>query len=317
MTVMRAVRIHEYGGPEAMRLDRIPVPEPAPGQILVRVHAASVNPVDWKVRDGGLAGRLPLVLPVTLGGDYSGFVAALGPGVAGPVPGTAVFGMTRGPGYAYGAYADFVAVDAAIVAPLPAPLDPVTGASVPLAALTAWQAVFERGEVSAGMRVLVHAAAGGVGSFAVQFARAAGAHVIATGSTDNLEYIRGLGAAETIDYRTTRFEMVARDIDVVIDLVGGETQVRSYAVLKRGGVLVNSWGAIMEDQAAAYGVRGVKVAVRPDRAQLAEIGRRIAAGEIRTLVAGTYPLEEAAAALERSKTGHVRGKLVITVAETT
>jgi NADPH:quinone reductase-like Zn-dependent oxidoreductase len=313
MTDMRAVRIHDHGGPEVIRIDTVPVPTPAPGEILVRVHAASINPVDWKVRDGMLKERLPLRLPLTLGGDFSGVVAALGKDVSDPPIGSAVFGMARGPSYAHGAFADYVAVPARNVALKPAALGHADAGSVPLAALTAWQALFDRGEIAAGQRVLIHAAAGGVGGFAVQFARAAGATVIVTASAANEAYVRGLGASRVIDYRTTLFETVLNDIDLVIDLVGGETQARSYTVLRPGGTLVNAWGAIMQDKAEAASVRGIKVAVAPDKAALSEIGRRLAAGEVRTTIARTFPLSAAADALELSRTGHVRGKIVLLV----
>jgi NADPH:quinone reductase-like Zn-dependent oxidoreductase len=311
MTVMKAVRIHDYGGPEVMRIEDVPVPVAGPGEILVRVHAASVNPVDWKVRDGMLRTGLPLDLPVTLGGDFSGVVVAGGDGVTDLPAGTAVFGMTRSPGYAFGGLAEYVAVRAVNVAIKPASLGHVEAGSVPLAALTAWQALFDRGGVAAGQRVLIHAAAGGVGSFAVQFAHAAGATVIATASAANAHYLRDLGAAQVIDYRETRFETVLQGIDVVIDLVGGDTQARSYGVLRPGGTLVNAWGAIMQDKADAASARGIKVAVRPDRDQLTEIGRRLAVGELRTRIAATFPPDRAAEAFELSKAAHVRGKLVI------
>jgi NADPH:quinone reductase-like Zn-dependent oxidoreductase len=298
-----------------MRIDRVPVPLPGPGGILVKVQTASVNPVDWKVRDGMLQDRLPLELPYVPGGDFSGLVAALGDDVTGLAPGMAVFGMTRASGYAFGALAEYVAVAAANVALRPETIGPIEAGSVPLAALTAWQALFDRGGLVAGQRVLIHAAAGGVGSFAVQFARAAGAWVAATASAANAPYLRELGASEVIDYRTTRFETVLNGLDLVIDLVGDDTQARSYAVLRPGGTLVNAWGAIMQERAEAASVRGVKVAVRPDRAQLTEIGRRIAAGEVRTCVAGTFPLARAAEAYELSKSAHTRGKLVIAVAD--
>jgi NADPH:quinone reductase-like Zn-dependent oxidoreductase len=315
MTAMRAVRIHEYGGPEMLRIDTVSIPVPARGQILVRVHAASVNPVDWKVRDGLLKEKLRLDLPVTLGGDFSGVVAGAGSDAADLPPGTAVFGTTGTGGYASGALADYVVVPAANVAIKPATLSHVEAGSVPLASLTAWQALFDRGELTAGQRVLIHAAAGGVGSFAVQLARSAGAHVIATASAANEAYVRELGAAEFIDYRTTRFEQVLSGIDLVIDLVGEETQARSYAVLRPGGTLVNAWGTIMQDRADAASVRAVKVAVAANREQLTEIGRRLDRGELRTRIAGCYPLSEVADAFERSKSARVSGKLVIALTD--
>jgi len=184
---------------------------------------------------------------------------------------------------------------------------------VPLAALTAWQAVFDRAGLRAGQKILIHAGAGGVGSFAIQFARAAGAIITTTTSAANTGYVRALGADEVIDYRAQNFGDVGRNFDAVIDLIGGETQERSYAVLRPGGVLVNAWGAIMQDKAEAAGVRGVKVAVEPDANQLSKIAELIDAAKVRVAVAKVFPLADCAAALDESRTGHVRGKIVLTL----
>ncbi len=313
MSTMRAIRIHNYGGPEEMRVEDAPRPSASDGEVLVYVHAASVNPVDWKVRDGILREALPQRLPLILGGDFSGTVAACGAGVTDFQEGTPVFGMTSTPGYRSGACAEYVAVRASDIAPMPTSLDYIQAASVPLAALTAWQAVFDRAGLSRGQSVLIHAGAGGVGGFAVQFARNAGAHVIATTSSANLDYVRQLGADEVIDYHAVKFEKALSDLDVVIDLIGGETQALSYDVLRPGGTLVNAWGAIMQEKADAAGVRGVKVAVAANGAQLGEIARLIDAGSVRTTINAVFPASEAGAAFELSKTGRVRGKIVITM----
>jgi NADPH:quinone reductase-like Zn-dependent oxidoreductase len=315
MELMRALLVQDYGNSGAMRVVRIGRPVPQADEILVRVHAASVNPVDWKLCDGLLKDRLPISMPLIPGGDFSGTVAAAGRETTGFSIGMAVFGMTSTKGYRAGAFAEFVAVKAGHIAAKPAGLTHEEAAAVPLAALTAWQAVFDRAELRAGQRILIHAGAGGVGGFAVQFAREAGAIVTATTSAANAGYVRGLGAAETIDYRAEPFENLRQDFDAVIDLIGGETQARSYAVLKRGGVLVNAWGAIMQDKADAAGVRGVKVAVEPDAAQLARIAALIDAGKVRVSVAKSFALADGAAALDESRTGHVRGKIVLRVVE--
>lgn len=314
MELMKALRVYEYGNPGAMRLEPVSKPVLQPDEILVRVHAASVNPVDWKVCDGVLKDKLPMAMPFIPGGDFSGTVEHVGRQAAGFSNGMAVFGMTSTPGYRAGAFAAFVAVKAAHIAAMPASLTYEQAASVPLAALTAWQAVFDRAGLMAGQKILIHAGAGGVGGFAIQFAREAGAVVTTTTSAGNADYVRELGAANVIDYRAVKFEDVSRDFDIVIDLIGGETQARSYAVLKRGGVLVNAWGAIMQDQAEAAGVRGVKVAVEPDGTQLARIAALIDAGRVRVSVAKIFDLAECGAALEESRTGHVRGKIVLRVA---
>jgi NADPH:quinone reductase-like Zn-dependent oxidoreductase len=310
MALMKAVRIHDYGGAEEMRYEIAPRPTPGDGEVLVRVHAASVNPVDWKVRDGILREALPLDLPIVLGGDFAGVIDAGTPGFP---AGMAVFGMTSTPGYRLGAFAQYVAVRTSDIAPMPETLDYVQAASVPLAALTAWQAVFDRAELQRGQRILIHAGAGGVGGFAVQFAREAGAYVIATTSAANADYVRDLGADEIIDYRAVQFDTALSDLDVVIDLIGGETQARSYDVLRPGGILVNAWGAIMQEKADAAGVRGVKVAVAANGGQLAHIARLIDSGRVRTTVCETLPLAEAATAFEHSKSGRTRGKIVLTI----
>jgi NADPH:quinone reductase-like Zn-dependent oxidoreductase len=316
MELMNALQVHEYGNPRAIRIERISKPAIQPDEILIRVHAASVNPVDWKVCDGLLKDKLPMVMPFIPGGDFSGTVAAVGRDTVGFVSGMAVFGMTSTPGYRAGAFAEFVAVKAKHVAAKPACLTDAQAAAVPLAALTAWQAVFDRARLEAGQHILIHAGAGGVGGFAIQFAREAGAVVTTTASAANADYVRALGAADVINYRVEKFEDRRRDFDVVIDLIGGETQARSYAVLKRGGVLVNAWGAIMQDSANAAGVRAVKVAVEPDAAQLGQIAALIEAGNVRVSVAKNFALADCAAAFDESRSGHVRGKIVLLVPET-
>jgi NADPH:quinone reductase-like Zn-dependent oxidoreductase len=312
MELMNAFLVHEYGNPHAMRVERVGKPALMPDEILVRVHAASVNPVDWKVCDGLLREKMPMPMPFIPGGDFSGTVEA-GPETAGFPHGMPVFGMTSTPGYRAGAFAEFVAVKAVHVAAMPASLTYEAAAAVPLAALTAWQAVFDRAGLAAGQRVLIHAGAGGVGGFAIQFARETGAVVTTTTSAANADYVRERGAAEVIDYTAMKFEDAGRDFDIVIDLVGGETQARSYALLKRGGVLVNAWGAIMQDKAEAAGVRGVKVAVEPDGGQLAQIAALIDAGKVRVSVAKSFALKDCSAAFDESRAGHVRGKIVLRV----
>jgi len=310
---MRAVRLHAYGTNDGLTLDTVPQPAYLADEILVRVHAASVNPVDWKVCDGILAEKLVMQMPFIPGGDFSGTVVAVGSAVTAWLPGQEVFGMTSTPGYRAGAFAEYIAVKAADAAAKPHCLDHVQAASVPLAALTAWQAVFDRAEVRRGQRVLIHAGAGGVGSFAIQFAREAGAYVITTTSARNADYVRGLGADQVIDYHEQQFENVLTDIDVVIDLLGEDVQRRSYAVLRPGGVLVNAWGSIMEEHADAAGVRALKVAVAANGAQLAEIAALIDAGKVKTTIAARLPYAEAAAGLGLSRTGHIRGKIVLVV----
>jgi len=306
----RAIRFHEYGGPEVMKLEEVPRPLPQAGELLVRVHALGVNPVDWKIRSGLARARFNPPLPVIPGGDLAGVVEALGPGVTDFQPGQPVFAFIG----LMGAYADELAIKAAVAAPKPQSMDFVQAASVPLASLTAWQALFEQAELKSGQRLLVHAAAGGVGGFAVQIARQAGATVVGTASAANADYVRGLGAEEVIDYRGGDFARFKGSFDVVFDLIGGDTSLLSLELLRGGGVHVGGAPATaLADKAAAAGIRVKNVLVRPDGKQLSEISRLIDAGKIRTTIAAAFPWEQAGLAHEQSKGGHTRGKIVLKV----
>ena len=221
---MKAIRIHEFGGPEQLRCEDAPVPQPGEGQVLVRVKAASVNPIDWKLASGAMQAFRPIELPWIPGGDFAGVVEAVGPGVTNVNTGDQVYGDTP----SGGSYAELVAASADMIASQPPKLTAVEAASLPLAGQTAWQAIFDHGQLQAGQTILVHGAAGGVGGYAVQFARWKGARVLATASAEDEEYVRTLGADVVIDYRATRFESVARDVDLVLDLIGGDTQERSF-----------------------------------------------------------------------------------------
>jgi len=318
MTTMKAVRIHAYGGPEVLRYEDAPRPALQEGDVLVRVHAAGINPVDWKIRQGYMQSFLPLKLPLILGWDLSGVVEEVGPGVSNFSVGDAVYGrpdITRD-----GAYAEYIAVRAREIAPKPASLDHIHAASVPLAALTAWQSLFEAiapstaAGLSSGQTVLIHAAAGGVGTFAVQLAKWKGAHVIGTGSAGNAEFLRELGVDTFIDYNTTRFEDVVRDVDVVYDTVGGETQERSWGVLRKGGMLVSITGQPSADRAKEHGVRASAIRLQPSAAHLMELSRLIDAGTLKPIIAKVFPLSATREAHELSQTGHVRGKIVLEVA---
>ncbi|MEE1786147.1 NADP-dependent oxidoreductase [Streptomyces sp. SP17BM10] len=317
---MRAVVQDTFGGPEVLRVQRVPRPVPLPTEVLVRVHAAGINPVDWKTRGGtGMAGVLGEP-PFTLGWDVSGVVEEVGFGVTTLEPGDEVYGMPWFP-RAAGGYSEYVTAPARQFARKPATLDHVHAAAVPLAALTAWQAVVDTARVTAGQRVLVHAAAGGVGHFAVQFARHLGAHVIATASAARHAWLERLGAAETVDYTTTRFEDVVADVDVVIDLVGDghdATSTRSLAVLRPGGLLVAVPSGVSPELARAGEAAGVRVTpflVEPDGTALTAIAGLIDAGEVAVEVEATYPLERAGEAHTRGEAGRTRGKLVLTVTD--
>ncbi len=317
--VMRAVTINEFGGPEVLTVEEVARPKPLPTEVLVRVHAAGVNPVDWKTRAGKGMAALQ-TLPLILGWDVSGVVEEVGYGVTTLAPGDEVYGMPWFP-RAAGGYAEYVTAPSRQWARKPATIDHVHAAAVPLAALTAWQTIVDTAHVRSGRRVLITAAAGGVGHFAVQFARHLGAHVIATASAPRHAWLEQLGAAETIDYTTTRFEDATGDIDVVIDLVGDakdQTSTRALKVLRPGGLLiaVPSGGSPELAQAAeAAGVRATAFLVEPDGHALATIAGLIDAGDVTVDVADTYPLDQAATAHTCSEAGHTRGKLVLTTTD--
>ena len=308
---MKAVRIHTYGGLEVLKYEDVPVPQPGTGELLVRIHAAGVNPVDWKVREGYMKDYVTHTLPLILGWDFSGVVEALGSGVTRTLKNDDVYGrpdLSRD-----GAYAEYIVVRESEVARKPKSVDYLQAAAVPLAGLTAWQALFDKAELKTGQKILIHAAAGGVGSFAVQFAKWKGAHVIGTASRKNQDLVRKLGAEEVVDYQKTRFEEVVRDVDVVFDTIGGETQRRSWKVLKKGGTLVSIVAVPSAQEAAAHDVRAVFFACQPNGAQLTEIARLIDAGKVRSVVDTIMPLAEARRAQELSQGGHTRGKIVLRV----
>jgi NADPH:quinone reductase-like Zn-dependent oxidoreductase len=307
---MKAVRFHEFGGPEVLRYEDAPRPTPGEGEVLVRVHAAGVNPVDWKVRQGGLRGLAPS-LPQIPGFDVAGVVAQVGEGVERLEVGDAVYGylsLRRG-----GAYAEYVVAAEGELAAKPEQLSFVEAAAMPLAGLTAWQALFNTAALEAGQTVLVHAGAGGVGHFAVQLAHWRGAKVITTASERNHEFLRGLGADVVIDYRTQRFDQIARDVDVVLDSIGGETQRRSLDVLKPGGFLVSIVGSPDERALEERDLRGAGMLVQPRAAQLDVLAELVADGKLRPEVSLVLPLAEAARAHEQSQTLHARGKIVLEV----
>ena len=309
---MKAIRIHRYGGPEVLVYEDAPRPPISDDEVLIRVHAAAINPVDWKAREGHLQGFIDYSRPFIPGWDVSGVVEAVRAGVPHFFPGDAVYSC---PDIARdGTYAEYVAVKASEVALKPQSLDHVEAAAVPLAALTAWQVLFDAAQLSAGQTVLIHAAAGGVGTFAVQLAKWKGARVIGTASVGNHDFLRGLGADEVIDYNAVRFEDVVKGVDVVFDTMAGETQERSWKVLKPGGVQVSILTPPSEALAAAHGARAAYIFVQPNAAQLTELGGLIDGGKIEPVIEAVLPLPEARQAHQVSQQGHVRGKLVLAVA---
>jgi NADPH:quinone reductase-like Zn-dependent oxidoreductase len=308
MDTMNAIRVAAYGGPEQLRYEPAPVPAPAPGQILVRVHATSVNPWDYKLASGAFQKMVPLQLPYTPGGEYSGVVEALGQGVTGFKVGDDIYGNCP-----MGAYAQFLTAPAESAAPKPRTLSHTEAATVPVAAQTAWQALLDHGHLQSGQTVLIHAAAGGVGSFAVQLAHHHGARVLATASASNADYLKGLGADEVIDYKSTPFESVAKNIDLVLDLLGGQTQTRSYSVLKPGGRLVSTVQPPTPEEAARHDVTATFIGMKASTQGLLKLKELIEARMLRTSVTQTFPLSQARQAWEAAKSGHTRGKIALTV----
>ncbi len=306
---MQASRFHEYGPPDVLRLEEAPRPEPGEGQVLVRVHAAGVNPIDWKLRAGHLQAFMPVELPHTPGFDVAGTIEALGPGVTDVAVGDDVFG--RGAG----TYAQYAVAPQTTLARKPAAVSFEQAATLPVGGVTAWAGLFAAAELEPGQRLLVHGGAGGVGSFVVQLAHWKGAHVIATASAANAEFVRSLGADEVVDYAAVRFEDVVSDVDVVYDTVGGDVTERSWGVLKPGGILVVIAG--MPDTATAE-ARGVRTsgtnAPEVTSPILQELARLAEAGDLRPQVGPTFPLADAAGAHALSETGHGRGRIVLNVA---
>ena len=316
---MSAVVQHQFGGPQVLRLEQVPRPEPLPTEVLVRVCAAGVNPVDWKTRaGGGMAGVLGEP-PFVLGWDVSGVVEQVGYGVTTLAPGDEVYGMPWFP-RAAGGYAEYVTAPTRQFARKPSTVGHEQAAAVPLAALTAWQVLVVTARVQPGQRVLVHAAAGGVGHFAVQLATHLGARVIGTASARHHDWLSKLGADELVDYTAVRFEDHVRDVDVVIDLVGDgsdRTGTRSIEVLRPYGLLVEVPG-LSPDVAAAAAARGARCSpflVEPDGPALARIAGLIDDGAVSVEVQEVLPLAQAAAAHERGETDRTRGKIVLHVAD--
>lgn len=311
--VMKAVRIHNYGGPEVLQYEDAPKPKPASGEVLIRVHAAGVNPADWKIREGHLQQLVQHKFPLIPGWDLSGVIEEIGTDASQFQKGDEVF--SKPDTSRDGAYAEYIVVRESEVALKPNSLAHVYAAAVPLAGLTAWQALFDIGHLKRGQHVLIHGGSGGVGHFAVQFAKWKGAHVTATASTRNQQLLREIGVDQPVDYSTQRFEQVARDVDVVLDTVGGNTQERSWQVLKKGGVLVSLVQPPHAEKARQLGVRRAFVWTQPNGKQLAEIATLIDSGHLKVVLDRILPLSEARRAHELSQSGQARGKIVLRVKE--
>lgn len=308
---MKAARVHQYGPPSAITLEDLPIPVPGPGEVLVRVHAAGVGPWDGWIRAGKSA--LPQPLPLTLGSDFSGVIAAVGTGVAAFASGDEVFGVTN-PRFT-GAYAEYAIAAAGMIARKPRSLTHVDAASVPVVAVTAWQALFDEARLARGASVLIHGAAGNVGAYAVQLAHASRLRVTATAFPSHIAYVRSLGADHVIDVESERFEDAAGKVDAVVDLVGGETQTRSFSVLKPGGHLVSAVSAPDPQLAIVGGVSARFFLVKVATDSLNRIAALIDDGKLRTNVATVLPLAAAREAHEMldGVRPRPRGKIVLSV----
>jgi NADPH:quinone reductase-like Zn-dependent oxidoreductase len=310
MSKVRKMRIHEFGGAKALRTDDVEYSQPDALQILVTVKAASVNPVDFKISSGKYPAVKDDRLPYTLGRDVSGVVEQCGAQVTKFSVGDEVLGMIDITG---GGYAEKAVLNQSSVTRKPSNIDFVHAAAIPLAGLTAWQGLFRYGSLKAGQSVLIHGGSGGVGHFAVQFAKAKGARVLTTVSSGNVEFARSLGADVVIDYKSQRFEEHASDLDMVFDLIDGDTRKRSWGLLKPGGTLVTTLTEPSQEIAQQYGVKAMRYTVEPDGSDLADIAGLVASGQVKVHVARTYPLADASQALTSVEHGGTVGKVVLEV----
>ena len=310
MMKIRKVRIHRFGGPEVLQIDSVEQSLPDALQVLVSVKAASINPVDFKIRNGQYPAVKEDRLPYTLGRDVSGVVEKCGAQATQFKIGDEVLGMV---GIGGGGYAEKAVLYQQAITRKPAVIDQVHSAAIPLAGLTAWQGLFRHGQLKSGQSVLIQGGSGGVGHFAIQFAKAKGARVLTTVSTANVAFARGLGADVVIDYKTQRFEDQTRDLDMVLDLIGGETRDRSWKLLKRGGVLVSTLTEPSQETALQYGVRALRYTVEANGNDLAEITSLVVAGKVKPHVEKTFRLEEAAPAMAVVEHGGSVGKIVLSL----
>jgi NADPH:quinone reductase-like Zn-dependent oxidoreductase len=309
--MMKAVVVHEYGGPEVLKYEDAPRPEPKENEVLMRVIATGVNPVDSLIRSGKYAKFFGTTLPLIPGYDMAGVVEKAGAKITRLKIGDSVYGYTMWGG----GYAEYAVATEGEAAIKPKSISFVEAAGVPLAALTAWQALIDTAKLSSGQTVLIHGGSGGVGSFAIQIAKARGAKVIATASTPNQDLLKQLGADVAVDYTKQKFEDVAKDVDVVLDSVGKDTLERSYGVLKKGGFIATLVGRLDQAELDKHGVHGASISVRPNAGELSEITKLIDEKKIKPIVSVVLPLSDAVKAQEQAATHHTRGKIVLKVSE--
>lgn len=305
---MKAIVIHEYGDESVLKYEEIEKPSPQENEVLVKVKISAVNPVDWKIRDG-LGEMFGFKLPLVPGCEISGTIEETGDNVKNFKAGDEVFGFIA----RHGAYAEYVIANENELAKKPENLDFENAAAIPVGALTSWQAIFDKAGLQSGQKILIHAASGGVGSMAVQLAKAKGAYVIATASGANEDFVKGLGADEFIDYKQTKFEDEVKDVDVVFDTVGGDTQERSFQVLKKGGFLVSVVNPPSPESAEKFAVKAEMIGVVPNSDELAEIVELASEGKLKTYVETVLPFSEIVKAHQLSERGRTRGKIVLQV----
>jgi NADPH:quinone reductase-like Zn-dependent oxidoreductase len=308
---MRAIVIHEFGGPEVLKLEDVPRPTPAADEVLIKVYATGVNPVDWKIREGARKEKFPTNFPLILGWDVSGVIEEIGNDIKNFKKGDEVY--SRPDPTRNGTYAEYVVVKADQVSLKPKSLDHVKAAAVPLAGLTAWQGLFDHGNLQPGEKVLIQGASGGVGTFAIQFAKWKGAYVIATSSEKNIDFLKQLGADEVIDYKKENFEDRLRNVDLVFDTIGAQTQKRSLQVLKNGGRLITTVKPENEKDAEEKNIHIEGYMAQSHPEELEQIAELIDEGKVSPVIGKIFPLEQAAEAQQLSKEGHVRGKIVLKV----
>ncbi|MDB5163628.1 MAG: hypothetical protein JWS12_245 [Candidatus Saccharibacteria bacterium] len=310
---MKAAQITEYGDKSVLKtVVDAPKPKAAAGQVLVAVHAAAVNPFDWKVREGQAQAYVPLKFPATLGSDFAGVIEELGEGVNGLSVGMEVYGQANALG-GEGSFAEFVPVKAESVAPKPKKLDFVTAAALPLAGVSTYQALVEEANLQAGQKVLIHGGAGGIGSYAIQLAKHLKAYVATTAAADDADFVKNLGADEVIDYTSQDFSTLLQDYDVVYDTVGGDTYTKSYQVLKPGGILISMTEQPNEELAAQHQVTAIAQQTRTTTERLTKLAELVDQGAIKPQIDKVFPLEEASQALAYIQEGKHRGKVVIKV----
>ena len=306
---IKAIRVHDYGNADQLKLEQIPQLEPQEGEVLVRVYAAAVNPVDWKIRAGWLKNFRPSTFPYVPGADLAGVVEKVGSGVTSFQPGQEVFGRSS-----KGSYTEYGIAPANALALKPISLSFDEAATIPVGATTAWQGLFDHGNLQPGQRVLILGGAGGVGLFAVQFARWKGAHAISTASTGNVDFVRSLGAETVVDYTKTRVEDEVHDVDLVFDTVGGAALASAWPILKRGGTLVSIAGQPDEAKARELGVRTASFSAQVTSELLSTFAQLISEGQVKAVVGATFPLSEAGKAQELSQSGHGRGRIILHIA---